>query len=279
MGLLYRRNRRKKGHGRRLEMPKLAWSRAARALGAIAAIAAVGILLALGLDQPVRSFVIDGPFQRVTAVEVQQAALGALRGGFVSADLDLLRKAVEGLVWVDRARVQRLWPDRLRIEIVEQQAAARWGDDSLLNTRGELFATGVRHLPPELPRLDGPEGTEWQVAQRYLAMQDRLGKLGFQVAALRLDRARRVGARPFDRRHRAPRAPPGRRADGPLRAVRRAGDLGPCGRGPLRRHALLERIRDRLAGQPQAGGRANCPHGGPDERRSRLRWLNAPTAT
>jgi len=187
MGLLHRRNRHKKGNGRRLEMPKLAWSRAARALGAIAAIAAVGILLSLGLDQPVRSFVIDGPFQRVTAVEVQQAALGALRGGFVSADLDRLRKAVEGLVWVDRARVQRIWPDRLRIEIVEQQAAARWGDDSLLNTRGELFATGVRHLPPELPRLDGPEGTEWQVAQRYLAMQDRLGKLGFQVAALRLD--------------------------------------------------------------------------------------------
>ena len=125
-----------------------------------------------GLDQPVRSFVIDGPFQRVTAVEVQQAALGSLRGGFVSADLDRLRTAVEALVWVDRARVQRLWPDRLRIEIVEQQAAARWGDDGLLNTRGELFATGVRHPPPELPRLDGPAGTEWQVAQRYLAMQD-----------------------------------------------------------------------------------------------------------
>ena len=187
MGILRRRNRRKKGNGRRFEMPKLAWPRAGRALGAIAAIAALAILLALGLDQPVRSIVIDGPFQRVTAVEVQQAALGALRGGFVSADLDHLRKAVEALVWVDRARVQRLWPDRVRIEIVEQQAAARWGDDGLLNTRGELFATGVRHPPPELPRLDGPQGTEWQVAQRFLAVQDRLGALGLSIAALRLD--------------------------------------------------------------------------------------------
>ena len=116
------------------------------------------MLLAVGLDQPVRSIVIDGPFQRVAAVEVQQAALGALNGGFVSADLDRLRSAVEALAWVDRARVQRLWPDRIRIEIVEQQAAARWGEDGLLNTRGELFATGVRHVPPELPRLDGPAG-------------------------------------------------------------------------------------------------------------------------
>jgi cell division protein FtsQ len=187
MGLLRRRNRRKKTGGGRIELPKLEWSRAGRIAGAAFAMAALALLLALGLDQPVRSFVIDGPFQRVSALEVQQAAVGALKGGLVSADLDRLRKAVEALAWVDRARIQRLWPDRIRIEVVEQQAAARWGDDGLLNTRGELFANGVRHVPPELPRLDGPAGTESQVAQRYLAIQDRLSKLGFRVAALRLD--------------------------------------------------------------------------------------------
>jgi cell division protein FtsQ len=187
MGFLRRRNRRKKAGGSRFELPRLEWPRAGRLVGAIAALAVLGMLLAVGLDQPVRSIVIDGPFQRVAAVEVQQAALGALKGGIVSADLDRLRTAVEALAWVDRARVQRLWPDRIRVEVVEQQPAARWGDDGLLNTRGELFATGVRHVPPELPRLDGPDGTEEQVAQRFLATQGRLSQLGFQVVALRLD--------------------------------------------------------------------------------------------
>jgi cell division protein FtsQ len=189
MGLLRKRgrNRRKQAAGRRFEWPKLEWTRATRAAGIAAAIAAFGLLLAWGLDQPVRSFVIDGPFQRVSAVEVQQAAQAALRGGFVSADLDRVRTAVEALTWVDRARVQRIWPDRIGIEIVEQQAAARWGEDGLLNTRGELIATGVRHVPPELPTLDGPDGSEWQVAQRFLAIQDRLGALGLRVSALRLD--------------------------------------------------------------------------------------------
>ncbi len=186
MGWLRKRNRRKSA-GRRIELPELEWSRAGRFAGASVALAALATLLALGLDQPVRSIVIDGPFQRVAAVEVEQSARGALKGGFVSADLEKLRTAVEALAWVDRARVQRLWPDRLRVEIVEQQAAARWGDDGLLNTRGELFATGVRHVPPELPRLDGPPGTEWQVAQRYLAIQGRLVEQGLRVAALRLD--------------------------------------------------------------------------------------------
>ena len=178
MGLFRKRNRnRRKPAGRRFELPKLEWTRAGRAAGAVAALTAFGVLLAVGLDQPVRSIVIDGPFQRVAAVEVQQAALGALKGGFVSADLDSLRSAVEALTWVDR----------IRIEVVEQQAAACWGEDGLLNTRGELIATGVRHVPPELPRLDGPTGTESLVAQRFLAIQDRLGRLGLQVAALRLD--------------------------------------------------------------------------------------------
>jgi cell division protein FtsQ len=186
MGLLRSRNRRKSG-GRRIELPKLEWPRAGRAVGALFALAALAALLALGLDQPVRSIVIDGPFQRVAAVEVEEAARASLRGGFISADLDKLRKSVEALAWVDRARVQRLWPDRVRVEIVEQQAAARWGEDGLLNTRGELFASGVRHVPPELPRLDGPPDTEWQVAQRYLAIQGRLVDQQLRVTALRLD--------------------------------------------------------------------------------------------
>ena len=186
MGWLRKRNRRK-STGRRIELPELEWTRAGRIAGALLALAALGLLLALGLDQPVRSIVIDGPFQRVAAVEVEQAARGTLTGGFVSADLEQLREAVEALAWVDRARVQRLWPDRVRVEVVEQQAAARWGEDGLLNTRGELFATGVRHVPPELPRLDGPEGSESQVAQRYLAIQGRLVEQGLRVAALRLD--------------------------------------------------------------------------------------------
>ncbi|MGH8197000.1 MAG: cell division protein FtsQ/DivIB [Steroidobacteraceae bacterium] len=181
-----RRNRRKTA-GRRIELPKLEWPRAGRVVGALAALGSLALLLTFGLDQPVRSIVIDGPFQRVAAVEVQQAALGSLQGGFVSADLDRLRKSVEALAWVDRARVQRLWPDSVRVEIVEQQPAARWGEDGLLNTRGELFASGVRHVPPELPRLDGPPGTEWQVAQRYLVIQGRLVEQGLRIAALRLD--------------------------------------------------------------------------------------------
>ncbi len=71
--------------------------------------------------------------------------------------------------------------------MVEETAAARWGDSGLLNTRGRLFVREATHVPAELPRLSGPEGAESQVADRYLSAQGRMLEAGMRIAALRLD--------------------------------------------------------------------------------------------
>ncbi len=105
----------------------------------------------------------------------------------MSADLDGIQRAVEALPWVERARIQRRWPNSLHVTVIEQTAAARWGESGLLNTRGELFVRSATHVPAELPRLSGPEGTESQVAQRYLSVQGRMLEAGMRIAALRLD--------------------------------------------------------------------------------------------
>ena len=83
--------------------------------------------------------------------------------------------------------VQRRWPNSLHVTVVEETAAARWGNSGLLNTRGQLFVREATHVPAELPRLSGPEGTESQVAQRYLSAQGRMLEAGMRIAALRLD--------------------------------------------------------------------------------------------
>jgi cell division protein FtsQ len=57
--------------------------------------------------------------------------------GFLSVDLDNLRAALESIPWVDRARVERSWPNGVRVFITEHVAVARWGEDGLMNTRGE----------------------------------------------------------------------------------------------------------------------------------------------
>jgi cell division protein FtsQ len=181
------RNRRRK-ESRRWQLPQIDWRRHSFALSGLAGVLAFAALLVFALDQPITSVTVQGRFQRVSALDVEQVVRERVRkAGLVTADLAAVQKTIEGLPWVERASVGRVWPRGLEVRVIEQVAAARWGANGLLNARGELFLAESRFIPPELPRLSGPDGTEGAVAQRYLATQGRLVEGGLRIAALRLD--------------------------------------------------------------------------------------------
>ena len=163
------------------------WRSHARRAALLALIAGGLATLTWALDRPVHVISMDGSFQRVSPGQIEKAVAPFSQSGFMSADLDGIQRAVETLPWVEHARIQRRWPNSLHVTVVEQTAAARWGESGLLNTRGELFVREATHVPAELPRLSGPEGTQSQVAQRYLSVQGRMLDAGMRVAALRLD--------------------------------------------------------------------------------------------
>jgi cell division protein FtsQ len=122
------------------------------------------------LDRPIESIAVNGPFQRVTPLQIEEAISGDLESGFFGADVGLMQEKIQGLAWIDRATVARRWPDRIAIGVTEQVPAAIWGESGLLNVRGELFVTEARHIPAELPRLSGPNDRSDEVARRYLAI-------------------------------------------------------------------------------------------------------------
>ena len=168
-------------------LPALPWREVA---GVALVIAGVGAGLwgaARALDRPIRQVVVQGPFERVSVLQIE-AAVGDLReAGFLGANLDQVRNRIVAIDWVDDAVVRRRWPDELEVVVTEQAPAARWGESGLLNTRGELFVRDARHVPPELPQLSGPAGTELQVARRYLDARATLAAVGFSLRTLELD--------------------------------------------------------------------------------------------
>jgi cell division protein FtsQ len=139
------------------------------------------------LDRPISELIIDATFQRVSAVQIEAAVGPGLERGFVSLDLRDLKRSVEALDWVDTAQVGRVWPDRVVVRVSEHRAAARWGEDGLLNTRGELFTRSARYAFPELPRLAGPEGSERDVASLYLSIRGRLVEADLALERLSMD--------------------------------------------------------------------------------------------
>jgi cell division protein FtsQ len=181
------KNRRKQNE-RRLRVPSVNWRRWAIAAAILAALLCGAAALSMILDQPIQRVLISGSFLRVSPGDIERAVKDKVRTqGLVSLDLEAVKHAVASLPWVDTASVQRSWPRALQVTVVEQIAAARWGENGLLNTRGELFASAATHIPPELARLSGPVGTQGVVALRFLAIQGRLVEAGLHLTALRLD--------------------------------------------------------------------------------------------
>ena len=177
----------------RSKLPALgaSWARRLRAalVLPLAALTVYGAFkgIQLALDQPVRELIVEGTFQRVTPIQVEAAVADGLTAGFMTVNLSDLRERVQQLDWVDGVDVSRRWPDKLIVRVTEHQAAARWGENGLLNVRGELFTERARHSFAELPSLAGPKGTERDVARRYLAVRGKLAEAGLTLESLELD--------------------------------------------------------------------------------------------
>ena len=179
--------RRKPQKAARIRMPKIPLARVITPLVAAVIIFLSYELSTALLDRPIRSITIEGPFQRVSALQIEESISVALSDGFLSANLSEVQRLIVELPWIDQANVLRRWPGQLEISVTEQVPAACWGERGLLNTRGELFVSDARHVPAELPRLSGPANRSAEIAKRYLAIREQLIPLGLDLRRVHMD--------------------------------------------------------------------------------------------
>lgn len=172
---------------RQFRLPRIPFARIAVLAGAVAAVFMTYQISVVMLDRPIQSIEVNGPFQRVTALQIEEAISDNLNYGFLSADLSDIQQKVIALPWIDHASVSRRWPSKIVVSVSEQVPAACWGERGLLNTRGELFVSNATHVPAELPRLSGPDSQASAVARRYLKIRDQLIPLGLDVRKLQVD--------------------------------------------------------------------------------------------
>lgn len=184
---LFERANRKRRDQPVIKLPAIPWVAISSVLGVV--VMAAGLVTATRwvLNRPVERVVISGEFERVSADQLEAVLRKAMGKGFLAADLVAIQEQVTAQPWVATARVSRQWPDTLDVTVTEEEPAARWGADGLLNPQGRLFVRHTTHIPAELPRLNGPEGSETEVAARFVAIQERLVERGLRIAALELD--------------------------------------------------------------------------------------------
>ncbi len=122
--------------------------------------------------------------QRVTSEQTRLVIADCVRGSLFSLDLDQIRAGFGKLPWVRSVDVRRVWPNRLVVRLEEHQPLARWNQDALLDTHGDVF---IAATDMKLVRLSGPDGSNQQVRSEWQQMSGILVPAGRSVASLALD--------------------------------------------------------------------------------------------
>ena len=137
--------------------------------------------------QPIEHIRVTGDLENLQRESVQELIQPALTGGFLKADLDLVRHQLESLPWIYEASVRRRWPASLQINVVEQRPIARWGKKGFINHSGEVFQSRRADEELALPALRGPDGSARELMSQYLRLKPLLRPLGLELRALELD--------------------------------------------------------------------------------------------
>ncbi|MEK6805912.1 MAG: FtsQ-type POTRA domain-containing protein [Pseudomonadota bacterium] len=173
--------------------PRAGWTTPLlRALGGLlAAVVCLAALMPLfeaaGALPAVSKLEIAGDFRHLDPAQVRAQLQPELAGTLLSLDLEQVRAAAETLPWVAQARVERVWPDAVRVSLREHTPFARWGEHSLLSDTGVMFTPAEVMSFEGFPQLAGPTDQQALMAQTFRDLSAQIGAGDFAIAALTLD--------------------------------------------------------------------------------------------
>jgi cell division protein FtsQ len=131
---------------------------------------------------PVQNIVVNGNISMLDVDALEASIRRENAGSFFAIDVNDVHRLVEQQPWVYSASIRKRWPSSLYIHVVEQQAAARWNGDLLLNKYGDSFDGKLDS--PALPVLFGPGGSEKTALTGYQHMRSLLRSSGQRIQQL-----------------------------------------------------------------------------------------------
>lgn len=134
---------------------------------------------------PINKVSIAASYQHISHKELEAVLSPYLNASYFSLAVTRLQNALNSLDWVESASVERVWPDSVKITLVEKKPVALWGDQ-LLTDEGQLFKQGAANLGYNVPKLQGPESQYLEVLQVYKKLGKILSEYGLYAESLQL---------------------------------------------------------------------------------------------
>jgi cell division protein FtsQ len=156
-------------------------------LATVAAIAWVSMGIVTSERWPIRWLEINGTFNRVSAEQLRANLTSEVGSSFFTLDLQGLQEAAARIHWVSGVRVQKQWPDTVRVTVEEYVPVAHWNRGQLISSSGTVFEVPEADELQGLPRLEGPDERLREVLQTWVGLDEMLMPLGLEITQIALD--------------------------------------------------------------------------------------------
>ncbi len=134
---------------------------------------------------PIKSVKVFG-MKHLDQEDLQQILTPLVHKGFFAIDVEIIKDRIVQSSWVSQANVQRIWPDKVLITIVEKQPAGLWNESNLISDSGEIFTAEIKKELEGLPQFVGPEGRHLEILDQYKKLNLALKSLSFKIIRLEL---------------------------------------------------------------------------------------------
>ncbi|MCW8419624.1 FtsQ-type POTRA domain-containing protein [Fluoribacter dumoffii] len=134
---------------------------------------------------PITTIKVAANYEHVTHKELEGVLAKYLSDSFFTLSVRGLQKDLSEMNWIDTATVERVWPDTLKIRLVEKKPAAVW-NNALMTEDGRLFNEGGIPEGLNLPRLKGPASQQAEVLQVYEKLSKISSMYGVNATGLHL---------------------------------------------------------------------------------------------
>lgn len=132
---------------------------------------------------PINTVKISASYQHVSHKQLEQILANYLNTSFFSLPVSRLHAELSALSWIKEVQIERIWPDTLKISLIEKQPVAIW-NESFLCDDGDVFSEKGELTDTMLPQLKGPVDHQKQVLQVYKKMSKILSICGLYAAVL-----------------------------------------------------------------------------------------------
>jgi len=100
---------------------------------------------------PVNEITVSGVFNQLKTDELKTLVADGVEGNFFTLSVAVLYAKLLSMPWVEQVWIHRVWPGKIKINILEQKPIAIWNGKGLINAKGELFHNDVSAFKDALP--------------------------------------------------------------------------------------------------------------------------------